>query len=388
MDAPTQGPLSRLPAGEAVDQPEMSGAASIVDGPVRPFDLFLLMIWFGLLTGLLEAGLVLAQRSLIDRISLESLRTNRHFVWMIPTADALLFGVAGTACALLGKRYPRWAHKLVCTIAVGWFALSILWTVEWLHSIAGIVLACAGAVRAVPALLAITRWLLPIIRASMAFMAGGLIVLACLVSWSVSSAEQSVWASLPPGSATRPNMLLVVMDNVRAESLSLYGYDRPTSRRLDELSQNAIRFDSARSTAPWTLPSHASMFTGQWPHRLSVDWVRGLDETHPTLAEYLAGKGYTTAGFVANTYYCNARYGLDRGFARYEDFLENQIVSLFEIVRSSSLGKGADAHGVFDAVCACGRRFTQDGRLDQPDCLGLAWQAPGRPSVLPVSQLL
>ena len=229
MDAPTQGPRSRLPAGEAVDQPEMSGAASIADGPVRPFDLFLLMIWFGLLTGLLEAGLVLAHRSLIDRISLESLRTNRHFVWMIPTADALLFGVAGPAFAGLGKRYPRWAHKLVCTIAVGWFALSILWTVEWLHSIAGIVVACAVAVRAVPGLLAITRWLLPIIRASMAIMAGGLIVLACLVSWSVSSAEQSVWASLPPGSATRPNMLLVVMDNVRAESLSLYGYNRPTT---------------------------------------------------------------------------------------------------------------------------------------------------------------
>lgn len=133
----------------------------------------------------------------------------------------------------------------------------------------------------------------------------------------------------------------IVMDNVRAESLSLYGYNRPTTPRLDELARTAVRFDSARSTAPWTLPSHASMFTGQWPHQLSVDWVRGLDETHPTLAEFLARQGYTTAGFVANTYYCNARYGLDRGFARYEDFLENQIVSLFEIVRSSSLGKSA-----------------------------------------------
>ena len=131
------------------------------------------------------------------------------------------------------------------------------------------------------------------------------------------------------------------MDNVRAESLSLYGYNRPTTPRLDELARNAVRFDSARSTAPWTLPSHASMFTGQWPHQLSVDWKRGLDATHPTLAEYLARQGYTTAGFVANTYYCNSRYGLDRGFARYEDFLENESVSLFEIVRSSSLGKSA-----------------------------------------------
>jgi hypothetical protein len=299
------------------------------------------MIWFGLLTGLLEVGLVLAQRALFDRISLESLRTNRHFLWMIPTADVLLFGVAGLAFAWLGRRHPRWAHKLVCTIAIGWLALSILWTVEWLHSIAGAVVACAVAARAVPGLRAFTPRLLPIIRTSTPIMAGGLIVLACLVSWSATSAEQRAWESLPAGSRTRPNVLLLVMDNVRAESLSLYGHNRPTSPRLEELARTGVRFDSARSTAPWTLPSHASIFTGQWPHRLSVDWVHGLDETHPTLAEFLAAQGYTTAGFVANTYYCNARYGLDRGFARYEDFLENQIVSLFEIVRSSSLGKSA-----------------------------------------------
>lgn len=339
MDGLTQVPRTRFLAGEAIDRPEQWRASSFADDPVRPLDLFLLMIWFGLLTGLFEAGLVLVHRSLFDHISLESLRTNRHFVWMIPTADVLLFGIAGLAFAGLGRRYPRWAHKLVCAIAVGWMALGILWTVEWLHSIAGIVVACVVAARAVPGLRAFTPRLLPIIRVSTPVMAGGLIVLICLVSWSVSSAEQSAWESLPPSAGTRPNVLLIVMDNVRAENLSLYGYNRPTTPELDELARTAVRFDSARSAAPWTLPSHASMFTGQWPHQLSVDWARGLDETHVTLAEYLAAKGYTTAGFVGNTYYCNARYGLNRGFARYEDFLENEIVSLFEILRSSSLGK-------------------------------------------------
>ncbi len=340
MEELTQVPRNRFRACEAVDRPEQLRAAAIADDPVRPLDLFLLMIWFGLLTGLLEAGLVLVNRSLFDQISLESLRTNRHFVWMIPTADVLLFGIAGLAFAGLGRRYPRWAHKLVCTIAVGWLALGILWTVEWLHSIAGFVIACLVAARAVPGLWAFTRRLLPIIRVSTPIMAGGLIVLIGLVSWSVSSAEQRAWAALTPSAGNRPNVLLIVMDNVRAENLSLYGYNRQTTPTLDELARAAIRFDSARSAAPWTLPSHASMFTGRWPHQLSVDWDRGLDETHATLAEYLADKGYTTAGFVGNTYYCNARYGLDRGFARYEDFLENEAVSLFEILRSSSLGKG------------------------------------------------
>ena len=88
--------------------------------------------------------------------------------------------------------------------------------------------------------------------------------------------------------------------------MSLYGRSRPTTPRLAELAAGGVRFDEARSTAPWTLPSHASMFTGHWPHQLSVDWDSGLDEKYPTLAEFLAGKGYTTAGFVANTYYCNS----------------------------------------------------------------------------------
>ena len=107
----------------------------------------------------------------------------------------------------------------------------------------------------------------------------------------------------------------MVLDDVRADSMSLYGHDRPTTPRLEQLSRDAVVFDAARSTASWTLPSHASMFTGQWPHRTSIDWNLGLDRTHTTLAEWLAGRGYATAGFVANTYYCNARYGLDRGFA-------------------------------------------------------------------------
>ena len=134
-------------------------------------------------------------------------------------------------------------------------------------------------------------------------------------------------------------MLLVVLDNVRAASLSLYGHTRPTTPNIERLARNGIVFSEARSTAPWTLPSHASMMTGRWPHELSAGWDLPLDGTFPTLAEVLAREGYATAAFVGNVYYCNARYGLDRGFARYEDAYENQTVSLFETVRSSGLGK-------------------------------------------------
>ena len=92
----------------------------------------------------------------------------------------------------------------------------------------------------------------------------------------------------PPGS---PNVLLIVMDTVAAGHLGMHGYSRATSTTLTELADRGIRFDSARAASSWTLPSHASMFTGRWLHELSVGWLTPLDQKHPTLAEFLGDRG-------------------------------------------------------------------------------------------------
>ncbi len=144
-------------------------------------------------------------------------------------------------------------------------------------------------------------------------------------------------AVLPPIRAGAPNVLLIVLDTVRADHLSLYGYHRDTSPRLRTLADRAITFDFARASAPWTLPSHATMFTGRWPHELSVDTDRPLDATHPTLAEHLARHGYLTGGFSANTYYTNAWHAIDRGFAHYEDSVENRTFSVQETLRTAAV---------------------------------------------------
>jgi len=121
-------------------------------------------------------------------------------------------------------------------------------------------------------------------------------------------------------------VLLVVLDTVRADHLSLYGYGRLTTPALERLAKRGIRFDEARATAPWTLPSHASFFTGRWPHELGVKWLTPLGGNFPTLAEYLGSRGYATAGFVANTLYCSYEAGLDRGFTHYEDYVLEQLM--------------------------------------------------------------
>ncbi len=130
-------------------------------------------------------------------------------------------------------------------------------------------------------------------------------------------------------------MLFIVLDTVRAESLSLYGYHRDTSPNLTKLARRGVRFDRARTAAAWTLPSHASMFTGRWPYELSTRPDRPLDTAFPTLAEFLRDNGYATAGFVGNTYFCNRWFGLARGFLHYEDV----AVCLVEILRSSDIGR-------------------------------------------------
>jgi arylsulfatase A-like enzyme len=306
----------------------------------RKAGVFFTTLSLGLLAGWLELGLVLVSRTVNPHISIDALRTNRHFVWMIPVADVFIFGFVGVGTALLARFRPGLARWIASRLAVGLIFLTLLLTVEGLYATAALSLSCGLAAVLGPIL---ERWANVgfgrVTRLGVLTAAIGLIILTVVSYRRVTSAEERALSLCPPAKPGAPNVLLVVLDNVRAASLSLYGHNRPTTPNLERLARNGILFSEARSTAPWTLPSHASMMTGRWPHELSVGWDLPLDGTFPTLAEVLAREGYATAAFVANVYYCNARYGMDRGFARYEDSYENQTVSLFEIVWSSGLGR-------------------------------------------------
>lgn len=97
------------------------------------------------------------------------------------------------------------------------------------------------------------------------------------------------------GSAGRSNLLLVVLDTVRSDRLSSYGYARRTTPEIDAFAADAIRFTSFFATSSWTLPSHASLFTGLFPIRHGA--TQGnlhLARRFPTLAEILRNEGYRT----------------------------------------------------------------------------------------------
>lgn len=120
-----------------------------------------------------------------------------------------------------------------------------------------------------------------------------------------------------------PNVLFLVLDSMRTDRVSCYGHDRETTPNLDQFASSASRFMNAYAPAPWTLPTHTSLFTGLFPSEHGVtnafpDSNLRLSSEIPTLAEKLRGEGYQTAGF-SNNPWVGKTSGLDRGF---DDFVE------------------------------------------------------------------
>ena len=127
-----------------------------------------------------------------------------------------------------------------------------------------------------------------------------------------------VTAPAPPSGS--PNVLLVIWDAVRRPNLTLYGYHRLTSPKLALRAAQGVVFERAYSTAPWTLPSHASMFTGYDMFDLNTSWTAPLDQSRVVVSEVFSRAGYRTAGFTANLMATHRPTGLARGFQWYEDW--------------------------------------------------------------------
>ena len=135
-------------------------------------------------------------------------------------------------------------------------------------------------------------------------------------------------AAAPPTEAAgqseasaRPNIVLISLDTTRADHLSVYGYARRTTPRLEAFASGATLYRHAYANGDMTLASHASMFTGLFPMQHGAhydgDFRRAIASEIPTLAELLRKAGYRTAASVANTALLDPSYGFARGFDRY-----------------------------------------------------------------------
>ena len=140
--------------------------------------------------------------------------------------------------------------------------------------------------------------------------------------------------------AKKPNIILITLDTTRADRLGCYGYRRQTSPNIDKLAEESVLYTRAIAPSSWTLPSHASLFTGKFtsshgarydpegpllltdaisgPESWDAYRARGLAQNEVTLAEVLKETGYTTAAVVGGPW-MKRIFGLNKGFDYYND---------------------------------------------------------------------
>jgi arylsulfatase A-like enzyme len=329
MDCRRAASAARAATGRAL--PDANPTADEQPGPVT---LVLMAVGFGLVTGLLES-LFLSSGWADDRTTeLAKRLVNHHYLWMVPSAHLVVFGAWGLILGVLGRFWPKAAHRLAAYSLCGLLAVALLLLIPALHWLTYLLLAGGIAALAGPLVEAETRRLRLRPSCVIPGVAGVLVVLVVLSYGRDLVTEYRALARLPAATPGAPNVMLVVLDTVRADALGLYGYRRDTSPNLGRLAQRGVRFERANATSSWTLPSHSSMFTGRLPHELDVGLDRPLAPQYQTLAEALRARGYLTAGFVANHTFCHRDYGLARGFIHYEDL----PVSIVEVLRSTRLG--------------------------------------------------
>lgn len=160
------------------------------------------------------------------------------------------------------------------------------------------------------------------------FLFGISIVISPLVSWK----DYYFYSSANSETAQAPNLIMIVLDTVRADHLSLYGYKLKTSPFLESLGSKSLVFEKAYSTSPWTLPSHASFFTGLMPseHNCTYENMK-LAKDFTTISENLQKKGYFTVG-ISNNALLNIASGIPQGF---HIFIENNQLKIYtgEIIK-------------------------------------------------------
>lgn len=312
----------------------MSSRPTAQPGPLTPGAALGLALWTGLVAGAGDLAYIAFRRYGRDLLLFQG--SDPHVFWIAPLSNALLFALIISVLALLGRRWAGLLRPGVVVGVVGFLlATSLLLLVPPLHPAAVVLIGLGFGVQAGRLL---PRYESRLFRLVGATLPAGLALVALLAAaiplgraWT-RWRQESRLASAPAGA---PNVLLIILDTVRSFNLSAYGYSRPTTPGLERWSVRGLRFEHAYSTAPWTLPSHASIMTGHEAHELSASWQVALDETYPTLAEILGSRGYRTGGFVGNAAYCSRETGLARGFATYDDYRVNfdRMVSSAAITR-------------------------------------------------------
>lgn len=248
--------------------------------------------------------------------------TSREFAWLAPIGYLTCFLVVALPLLVAVRLIPRFTPRVAAAIFATLAIFSLLLLYPHIHPLAELALAVGVGVQVSRLVVAGRPWRRWVARLSVV----SALVCAALgavfgAGWGVR--ERLALSRRPAARTDAPDIILLILDTVRAANLGTYGYARPTTPVLDRLAEAGVVFEWAFATSPWTAPSHASMMTGRWASETLADYLSAMDPRLPTVAEVLSRRGYATGGFMANTGYAGHQVGLARSFAHYEDYPVN-----------------------------------------------------------------
>ncbi|HEU4565398.1 MAG TPA: sulfatase-like hydrolase/transferase, partial [Gemmatimonadaceae bacterium] len=205
-------------------------------------------LWLALVTGFVEVAILAYRRYALGAFIARS----RDFWWMAPLGDLILIGVPALLLALIARRWPRlvtlrvatWLIALPCALSV-----LLLLFYQRLHNVALLVLAVGAAVQAARWAGAHAAGFGRAVRRTTPLLLGLVLLLAGALPGARAWRERRALAALPAPPAGAPNVLLIILDTVRAASLSLYGYAQPTTPKLARWAARGVVFEQAMAPA-------------------------------------------------------------------------------------------------------------------------------------------
>ncbi len=289
-------------------------------------------VWFGIVVGLGEGlGLLVFQRINWAQWA-RVMHVSKEILWISPVVDLCFFLLIATIVALTSQIFPRLAPVRVLACILVFLA-----GYDWLM-LTGHFYRRAALIFALGASVAFARWIrnhesgtAHFWKRSAPLLVGLLLLLIGAIEGGKRWSERRAVSHLPPARPGSPNVLLILVDTLRADHLSSYGYSRPTSPKIDQLARQGVTFENAIAASSWSLPSHASLVTGCPVHDHGLGNVKpmpwfGWGESGmnglPTLGEALQKLGYRTGAFSANRIYFTSNVGLGRGFMHFEDYFD------------------------------------------------------------------
>ena len=288
----------------------------------RTRDLFLFALSMGALTGLLEGvGFYGAQAGRWVGHGLFGSTAEPSILYLSPLFALLVFAAVALSLHLF---FFTFGTAGVTRVRVVFFVLAFLaffdwlWLTEFFALYSAVILALGLASVA-------GRWFQRHWRRALELspkMLAAPVVYICVaglgVSFITSRQENAAWAALPAPPAGAPNIVLIILDTVRADHLSVYGYGRKTTPYLESLAAEGTVFDNAVAPSSWTFPSHVSILTGRYPREHGAE-LNGYDGRYATVASAFDRLGYVTGGFSGNMDWFASARGMAGGFQHFED---------------------------------------------------------------------